>query len=146
MRTENDIRIQLRHVCTERGKQAEIARLLDVPQSTVKRWIDGSEIRPVMRKVLAWVLFGEAPARFSRPDVTLQTSLDFEADEWRVIEAMARRAGVEPAIFIRDRIRDYLAALECRHIDAPEQPTNAHLRVAEDLPEYRATGGGSSGE
>lgn len=128
MRSEQETREALIASCAERGKKSEIARLLDVSPSTVSRWIDGDGIPPVMRKVLAWVLFGEAPERLRAP-LDLQTTLEFEEDEWRTIEAMARREGTTPARFIAGRVRAYLAY---RGDETPR------LKVAEDETSYRA--------
>lgn len=82
-----------------------------------------------MCKVLAWVLFGEAPERLKAP-VDLQTTLEFEEEEWRIIEAMARREGTTPARFIAGRVRAYLAY---------RTPAPSALRVAEEPPEYRTS-------
>lgn len=129
MRSEIEIREALISHCSERGKQGEIAKLLDVHSSTVKRWLDGEGIPKVMLKVLAWVLFGEAPQRLKTP-VDLQTTLEFEDDEWKTIEAMARREGTTPARFIAGRVRSYLAYRDSL------LPPPSQLRIAEEPPEY----------
>ena len=109
MANENEIRKALVDACQERGKQAEIASAFDVHPSTVKRWIDGGDIPPPILKLLALYLFGEIPFTLVHPKQDLSSILEFEPDEWRIIEILATRAGQTPAQWIRSQILAYLA-------------------------------------
>ena len=107
MNSETTIREALATACKQRGKQAEISKTFDVHTSTVKRWVDGGEIPPPILKLLDWFLFGVVPPRL-KPLANLATVLEFDADEWAIIGAAARREGTTEARWIAGRIRSYL--------------------------------------
>ena len=80
MNSEITIREALATACKQRGKQAEISKILDVHTSTVKRWVEGGEIPPPILKLLDWFLFGVVPPRL-QPMSDMRTVLEFGADE-----------------------------------------------------------------
>jgi hypothetical protein len=110
---ESIIREKLLEVCAQRGSQAEIAKSFEIHPSTVKRWVEGGEIPPPMLKLLDWYFFGTMPPRLSgHAPIDLDSTLDFDETEWRIIGHIARRQGITEAEWIVRRIRDYLAILE----------------------------------
>jgi len=119
---EQEIRAALTAACTQRGKQAEIAAAFEVHPSTVKRWIEGAEIPPPVRKLLRLYLFGEIPFGLVHTPADVATLLEFEPDEFRIIGLLANRAGQSPAAWIRSQILSYLA-----FYDALSTGTSAQL-------------------
>lgn len=110
MTEESKIREVLISACETRGKMAEIAAAFEVSPSTVKRWIEGGEIPPPMVKLLRLYLLGEIPFGLVHPrKEELSSILEFEPDEWRIIEILATRAGQTPGQWIRSQILAYLA-------------------------------------
>lgn len=111
MNDEVTIRARLKDACNERGVQAEIARAFDVAQSTVKRWIEGGEIPPPMQKLLDWYFFGVAP-----PTITTKLNepgkLELSQDEWRVVRALATRAGLAEWKWIEMTIKTHIKVAE----------------------------------
>ena len=135
--TENsDIRETLAEACEQRGKQAEIAKAMEVHPSTVRRWIEVGEIPPPMVKLLRLYLLGEIPFEMVHPRQDLSSVLRFTADEWRVIETLALRGGITAGEWIRDHVRNYLAFLD--NTGGVKFPTGKpQLRVADEPAEAK---------
>ena len=104
MNTDSAIHQALVTACKQRGKQAEISKTLNVHSSTVKRWAETGEIPPPALKLLDWFLFGVVPPRLN-PLTSLTNVLEFDADEWAIIGAAARREGTTEANWIAGQIR-----------------------------------------
>ena len=133
MTPENVIRESLEKECLQRGKRADIAKTFDVSQSTVKRWVEGSEIPPPLLKLLDWYLFGTVPPRLSG-DKELRYVLEFEEDEWAIICASAHREGTIPGKWIAGRIRSYLAYTDAADLTGSNRQQSTAADEAADEP------------
>lgn len=141
---ETTIRNKLAEACSQRGVQAEIAKAFEVHPSTVKRWLEGSEIPPPMLKLLDWYFFGKVPPRLEgQAIIDMRNVLCFDEAEWRIIGHIARRQGITEQQWIVARIRDYLSNLEAAAALAEVKPANitplSPSLVAEEPAEYKTT-------
>jgi len=141
----SDIREKLAEACEQRGKQAEIAKAMEVHPSTVRRWIEVGEIPPPMVKLLRLYLLGEIPFEMVHPKQDLTSVLKFTAGEWKVIETLALRGGVTAAEWISTQVRDYLRFLEeraerGRYPNASDERRARLAMVAEEPEEKRKPG------
>lgn len=136
MTEHSDIRETLAEACEQRGKQAEIAKAMEVHPSTVRRWIEVGEIPPPMVKLLRLYLLGEIPFEMVHPRQDLSSVLSFTAGEWRIIETLALRGGVTAGEWIAAHVRNYLTFLD--NTGGVKFPTGkAQLRVAEETAETK---------
>lgn len=106
MSEHSDIRETLAEACEQRGKQAEIAKAMEVHPSTVMRWKDGEGIPAPMVKLLRLYLLGEVPFEMVHPRQDLSSVLRFTAGEWKIIETLALRGGVTAGEWIADQVRE----------------------------------------
>lgn len=111
---EESTRQHLIEALETRGTQARISEALEVSPATVKRWADGEGIPAAMVKLLRLYFFGEIPFELVHPRQDLSSVLRFTEQEWKMIEILATRKGIEAKDWIRSQVLDYLAFLEAR--------------------------------
>lgn len=112
--------------------QQEVATMLGTTSGTISRWIAGKvEIPLPQKKLLAYLIRGEMP--FPVQNAKDGMYLDFSADEFALIQLLARREGFACAEdWIASKIRAYLAMQKAG-------PPMESLRVAEDETPYIVT-------
>ena len=88
--------------------QESVGAMLGTRASTVSRWLNGKVEMPLpMKKLLAYLIRGEMPFPIQKNDEGWY--LDFSAEEFAVIQCLARRDGFSgPEEWVAEKIRAYL--------------------------------------